>query len=95
MPHNSKNVDFPGHALNIIDIVYFPLVQYLDGHFLACENVIALLDLAERSLAERPLNAIVTDELLAHVNYLPVLLAPDWYSNLRLINALLQLFQPK
>ena len=47
-----KNVNLSGNTLHIADILNLFLLQYFDGHFLACEVVISELHLAERTLSD-------------------------------------------
>lgn len=49
--HDAQDVDFASHALDVIDVVNFPLVEDFDGHFLPGENVVSLLHFTKGSLA--------------------------------------------
>lgn len=94
MAHYPENVDLPGHALNVVDIVYLPLVEDLDGHLLPSEYVVALLHFAECALPERLLDLVVAYQAVAHVYYFLVLLALYWYTDLCLVHTVFKLYEP-
>ena len=94
MPHYPENVNFPGHSLNVIHIVYLPLVEDLDGHLLPSEYVVALLHFAECALTERLLDLVVAYQAVAHVYYFLVLLALYWYTDLCLVHTVFKLYEP-
>ena len=52
VPHLLQNLDLPRNPLNILLIINFVLLEYLDGHLLASQRVLAQLDLPERSFPE-------------------------------------------
>ena len=93
MAHNSKDVDLSGHALNIINVVDLPLVQYLDGHLLSRKDVEALLYLAERALPKCLLYLIVADETITHFYYFFMLLPFDRHLDFCVVDTVLKLNQ--
>ena len=52
MSHDLKNVDLPGHALNIANIGDFVLFENFDRHFLPSEGVCSNFDLSECTFAK-------------------------------------------
>jgi len=70
MPYNLKYMNFSSHSFNIIDIFYLPFIQYLDGYFLSCVNMISLFYFSESSLTQSLFNFVVTNHFVTffHVN---------------------------
>lgn len=93
MPHYPENVNFPGHSLNVIHIVYLPLVQDLDCHFLPRKDVIPLLHFAEGALAQSLLYLVIANQLFTHVDDLFVLMAPYRNHNLGFLDTCLELYK--
>ena len=52
--HYFKDMNLPGDSLNIRLIFYLVLLQNLDSHFFACEDMCSQSDLAKGALTERP-----------------------------------------